>query len=944
MSALDHAFLAYRTTRDPAALAAVYDGTSSRLLAVALHLSGSASAAEDAVQDTFLFALEHPERWDATRPLMPWLLGILSNLLKQSAYRSRRAPDPERLALPNVCDPESELQATELLSRIEEAITDLAQPYRAVVLLRLRNGLSPADIAIALDRKPSTVRAQLTRGVEMLRKALPVGVAGLLVGSLAASRGMTAVSDTIMHRAEQLHRALRAQNFTAQCKLWSLRFAGAAAVTLAAWGVASAFAEDVSAAPEVVVSSPEAKVETPKVDIVVREEPLPWDPDVAVVPADREQASVDGDLAITVKRVGVAMPHALVEIEPLTAGTRPIVHYTSSHRGRWREIVSSQPCARSRVRRGTTGADGLCRFGGLAPGPWICRSLGIASMVMVTSAGTKTLDIHCEPDSRLVRGLVLDARGQALPDAPIWVCQEHRAPFRRVVAHTNASGRFSLTVAPFTTVGALHAGSAPVARTVRRAGVSPPLDVVLQMHEPGAMASGRVVDASGRPIASAVVEVGHPHDLGAVPSAKFARVLARPARTKTDAQGRFSFDCLVPGQTWLSVRGAGHGVERQCVQLRAGDETKVEVSLSLAAVVVGRVCDAEGQPVVGASVRTGRRGSLSYRATVTASDGSYRLGDVPAGAPMVEILDYQGGFACQVASCRPGGQVVFDAVLQRRDLLLQGQVLGPTGQPLAHAWVVHHCRLRRSALRLDALGRFSIALSDREAALSSTVEVFAHDPREVRLAGKGLYREPLAVATGLRGGVAAKIQVPDRVHSAWLRGQCSVPASLAGSGRILLRAMDTSLWRQPIELADDGSFAIGPLAAGRYLIDVPGHQHLLGPFELGIGQVRDLGMLEGLGDGAQKSARHNRHVAALFPTGYSMAESLRVEVRDQQGNLVVLRSHPGDLTESGFYVSLPEGEFVIRIATPSGLLGERELVVDRSVPPSRAVLVVLSPS
>ena len=156
---------------------------------------------------------------------------------------------------------------------------------------------------------------------------------------------------------------------------------------------------------------------------------------------------------------------------------------------------------------------------------------------------------------------------------------------------------------------------------------------------------------------------------------------------------------------------------------------------------------------------------------------------------MVEILDYEGGFASQTVACRPGDQVVFDAVLRRQDLLLTGQVFGASGQPMAHAWIVHHCRLRRSPLQLDARGRFSVALSDREAALLSTVEVFAEDPRDAAGAGRGFVREPLAIATALRGGVDAKIQLVDREHSAWLRGKCSLSSGAAGPRRILLLSL-----------------------------------------------------------------------------------------------------------------------------------------------------------
>ena len=48
-----------------------------RLLRMALHLGRDPGDAEDLVQATFLTAIEKAATYDASRPLLPWLTGIL---------------------------------------------------------------------------------------------------------------------------------------------------------------------------------------------------------------------------------------------------------------------------------------------------------------------------------------------------------------------------------------------------------------------------------------------------------------------------------------------------------------------------------------------------------------------------------------------------------------------------------------------------------------------------------------------------------------------------------------------------------------------------------------------------------------------------------------------------------------------------------------------------
>src|SRR5437764_15250275 len=80
----------YRASGDARALAALFDATAPALFRVALSLAHDAATAEDALQETYLAALEHLDTYDDARPVVPWLVGILRMLLN----RPRRDAHP----------------------------------------------------------------------------------------------------------------------------------------------------------------------------------------------------------------------------------------------------------------------------------------------------------------------------------------------------------------------------------------------------------------------------------------------------------------------------------------------------------------------------------------------------------------------------------------------------------------------------------------------------------------------------------------------------------------------------------------------------------------------------------------------------------------------------------------------------------------------------------
>jgi len=86
----DELFARFRRTQESTAFGAFFDATSGELFELALRLAHDASAADDAVQETYLAVLDLAERHDPRRPVRPWLLGILRNKVREGRRREVR--------------------------------------------------------------------------------------------------------------------------------------------------------------------------------------------------------------------------------------------------------------------------------------------------------------------------------------------------------------------------------------------------------------------------------------------------------------------------------------------------------------------------------------------------------------------------------------------------------------------------------------------------------------------------------------------------------------------------------------------------------------------------------------------------------------------------------------------------------------------------------------
>lgn len=201
---LDRLFARFRNRGDARALAKLFDATAPELYRVATHLAKDLHVAEDLVQSTYLAAIEARESWDESREVMPWLIGILA---RQAAYERRRRSrtiEPERLERPSVPEPVEAAEAQELSAELERSIDGIPALYREVLIAHLKQGKTPQEIARDLGRAPGTVRVQLHRALEMVRKTLPVGLAtGGMIAALSP-RGLSAVRAIVLRSASRI--------------------------------------------------------------------------------------------------------------------------------------------------------------------------------------------------------------------------------------------------------------------------------------------------------------------------------------------------------------------------------------------------------------------------------------------------------------------------------------------------------------------------------------------------------------------------------------------------------------------------------------------------------------------------------------------------------------------------------------------------------------------
>ena len=794
----DNAFRRFRRTGNPGDLSAVFDRTAPELLKLGRHLASTEAAAEDLVQATFLTAIEAADSYDEGQPVLPWLVGILANHARVARRRSQRPVDVARLPPPVTPDPVAAAASEELTSTLKRSIDRLPKSYRQVLQLHLALGLAPSEIARSLARPPGTVRAQISRGLGRLRRALPPGFAAGAASAQVPGRGLEAVRAHVLARCKAPEAAITA----AAAGGWTLlhKLAAAAAIlsiaALIGYGVYRSLLPGADGSE---LSAEHAGAGRPPAPAAALSD--------ATTPGRRELPTAesqptDGTLTVEVLRATGETPAPGVRVT--MTGPMPRHQVTDDH--------------------------GIASFTDVAPGAVrVALDRGGKPARTTVRAGR---DEHLK--MRLPRGIRIEGVARTRAGHPVnnaLVFGRYNSPVGTEVTRTDSAGRFVLNDVRL--CYSLHVrapGHARSANHMVRGEPGTVQQLEFALSGPAHRVSGTVRDAAKQVVAGARVALLSRARPEPAPSGLGGRRYDAMFAT-TDADGVFTIEDAHAGRHLVLVTVDGRPVGCREADVYPGSPS-VDVRLPVSATVEGVVLD-HGRPAGGVELAAVlKKPPLDFgyllnwfgrQSTQSDSEGRYRFDSLMPGRYLVRAMN-------------PNGRRLIKQHLHIRE-----------GDH--HRWDVSYDAERSLRLRIAADERdyappqYWAELAQRDA--SGKRKVLGAQPADAhgRISFEGLakntdyevlIRVPLdqffsnSIALvhrgGLRpGGDEVSLEIPPaNMPSAYTAGRI-VDESGRGIAnvRLLMIRRDAPLIGRALGFSSaDGAFRIGPVPAGNYSLEV----------------------------------------------------------------------------------------------------------------------------
>lgn len=159
----------------PPDLAALYDAHAEAICRTIHALTGSRQLAEDAVQDTFVFAHQRLAELADGPGMRSWLFSVALNRMRHDVratgryrkYLDRFGDEPHG----EVALPDAETRRRENAERIQSCILEIPLAYREVFVLFELEGHPGKDIADALGIEVATVFSRLSKARSAFRGA-----------------------------------------------------------------------------------------------------------------------------------------------------------------------------------------------------------------------------------------------------------------------------------------------------------------------------------------------------------------------------------------------------------------------------------------------------------------------------------------------------------------------------------------------------------------------------------------------------------------------------------------------------------------------------------------------------------------------------------------------------------------------------------------------------
>ena len=796
---LETLFDRYRRKGDASALAKVFDRVAPRLLRVARHLARDEAEAEDLVQATFVEAIDHADRFDAARPLVPWLVGILNNKARQAGDGA--VPVHEGADRPGRLDPVEAAEVSEFTAALERALRRVPDSYRRVVRIHIAEGRAPEEIARELGLRPGTVRVQLHRGLKHLRRLLPAGfglggevvkppargldeVRAVVMASANSAVPMAAVSTTVL-----LEGALMTKKIIAAVAALALL-----AVPTWIWidRDSPSSVEEEPEAAAVIERDPPVVAEREDVETVAPEAAASerHEVDVAEVAEDEPYGSLEVEFVWW-----DGSPAAGIGVQVVPFGERQ----PSQHALRTTADLGGRVVA-MRMREGEV---------------MVTTDRG-SQHVLRVERGAGSVERIEIPRGVDAVGRVVDESGRPVTGAGLWVAERPTliaSAWR--LGDSQADGRFFLrSVDPGASILATAArlGSS---ESIQLRGESPDANgaVLLELVVRGASAAldGTVVDTSGEPLPGAVVAVR-------VSTQREGVLVSGPIMSVvTDEKGYYEFDGLLAGWTRAWAVENSHALKEGRVELLEGRVNRLDFRLGRGFAVEGSLVSSQAVPEH-ATLELERDYLESALQRISASineQGEYRVENLPPGEITLTVRLRGDGERRSVNARLSGveGQVLHHDFLLDRSPSLRGRAVDELGRPIA-GWKVRVTPMSRQAspgaVTTDEDGRFAVTglLDERhDVSLSAPgrlqhmrafVEGVLPDGADIELIAPST-DEPSAHLTGRVIGLANEVVRP---QSIWARRD----DGFASIGNPTYN--------------EDGGFRIGPMPPGTYQLSI----------------------------------------------------------------------------------------------------------------------------
>ena len=149
----------------------------SMVFSIALRVTGEFGVAEEVAQDAFLELHRSSERLENEDHIRFWLRRVTVHRATDSLRRLARQPEAgaeEWMEEQHDFDGAAPQLGPAVEARLEDLLKSLPEAMRVAVVLRYQEEMLPDEIALLLKQPVATVKSNLQRGLQMLRRKAAV--------------------------------------------------------------------------------------------------------------------------------------------------------------------------------------------------------------------------------------------------------------------------------------------------------------------------------------------------------------------------------------------------------------------------------------------------------------------------------------------------------------------------------------------------------------------------------------------------------------------------------------------------------------------------------------------------------------------------------------------------------------------------------------------------